>query len=105
MLGALTCRAHGGASPQARLAARIRIAQDADERAFTAAYTKWRHETEVWQARRVRTVARLMNVAPEDVTDVLIGFCIAWHGAPEGPETAPRMRRDRRSGPRKQAAA
>lgn len=105
MLGALTCRAHGGASPQARQAARIRAAQDADERAFDAAYAKWRREMELWQARRVRTAARLMKVAPEDVTDALIGFSTAWYGAPEGPETAPKIRRDRRYGPRRRDAA
>jgi hypothetical protein len=105
MLGALTCRAHGGASPQARQAARIRATQEADERAFEAAWVKWRREMELWQARRVRTAARLMKVAPEDVTDALIGFCTAWYGSPEGPETAPQIRRDRRYGPRKRAAA
>jgi hypothetical protein len=97
--GLKVCSAHGGTSPQARDAARRRRGEAGAERAYAAAYARWQRELEEWQAARIVTAARIWDIDPRDVNPLLVGWLVEAGDVP--PETdAPKIRVDRRYGPR-----
>lgn len=100
MLGGDVCRMHGGASPQARHAAYVRQTEADILRWFNREYERWQKELREWQAKRILVAAELLGISPAEVQPVDIGFCQGWYGKPESLDEAPKMRRDRRFGPR-----
>jgi hypothetical protein len=101
--GGTVCRVHGGSAEQVRYVARLQQAEAADRRAFDKAYRRCLREREAWQARRVAVTAELLGIPAQEVNPAHIAWCRIQHGRPEGPETEPKMRRDRRYGPRQAA--
>lgn len=95
------CRAHGGMAPQARYAAYVRQADADFRRQYDREYGRFLREWRAWQVRRVLVTARLLQMPIAEVSPFHIGVCQGIYGEPEGEETAPKMRRDRRFGPRK----
>jgi hypothetical protein len=95
------CRAHGGLAHQARYAAYVRQAEADIRRQFDWEYGRWLREWRAWQVRRTLVTARLLEMPAAEVEPWHIGFCSGWYGEPDGPETGPKMRADRRFGPRK----
>jgi hypothetical protein len=94
------CMAHGGAAPQVRQEATIRRFEESVRKAFGIAYARWLEECTEWQVQRIVTTATLLGIPPEEVTPADIGFCRGFHGVPGGEETRPKIRVDRRYGPR-----
>jgi hypothetical protein len=99
--GGYVCRMHGGASPRARRAAYVRQTEADILRQFDREFARWLRERAEWQARRVAITAELLDIPPAEVTPVAIGICTGFYGVPEGLETEPKMRTDRRFGPRR----
>lgn len=97
--GGYVCRAHGGAARQVRHEARIRWVEARLRLAYDRAYHRWRREAEDWQIRRILTVADWLGISPDKVTpgDMLVGVI---EGMVPGEDTAPKIRVDRRYGPR-----
>lgn len=95
------CRTHGGSAPRARYAAYVRQTEADIRRQFDAEYGRWLREWRAWQARRMAVTSVLLDIPVKDVEPFAIGICRGLYGQPEGPETEPKMRRDRRFGPRK----
>jgi hypothetical protein len=102
--GGYVCRMHGGASPRALYAAYCRDFEADFRRKFDREYARWQKELATWQARRILITAELLSMPPDEVHPLHVGFCSRWHGAPDGPETAPKMRPDWRFRPRQPAA-
>jgi hypothetical protein len=96
MAGGYVCRMHGGASPRARQAAYVRRLEAGLHRRFAREYARWQREWSEWQARRILITAELLGIEPGDVQPTDIGCCRAFDGRPDGPETEPKMRPDRR---------
>jgi hypothetical protein len=101
MIGGYVCRSHGGAAPAVRHAAYVRQTEAELHRQFEHEYGRWVREWRKWQARRIAIAAVRLNIPVAEVEPFLIGVCQSMYGEPDGPETEPRMRRDRRFGPRK----
>lgn len=95
------CRAHGGLAPQATHAAYVRQTEADARRAFERDYSRWVREWRAWQARRIAITAVRLDMPVQDVQPFHIGACRGLYGEPEGPETEPKIRTDRRFGPRK----
>jgi len=100
IVGGFVCRAHGGAAPHVRREARVRALEASIRRGFDPAYARWLRELAEWQARRIMITAELLGIPPREVQPMDIGFCREWYGRPDGPETEPKLRMDRRYGPR-----
>jgi hypothetical protein len=102
VLGAVVCAAHGGSAPAVRAAALARYWRARTGYAYGSAYERWRREAGEWQARRVLGAASILGVSPADV----IAGDLLWlvmEGHLPGEDSAPRIRVDRRYGPRTQA--
>jgi hypothetical protein len=97
--GGWVCAAHGGSARRVRHAARARQVRDTLNLAFGQAYQRWRREAGEWQVRRFLAAASILGVSPADVTpgDILY---LVWEGQLPGEASAPRIRVDRRYGPR-----
>jgi hypothetical protein len=100
IVGGFVCRAHGGSAPQVRLEAQIRALKASILPGFNLAYDRWLRERAEWQAKRVAVTAELLRMAASEVQSFHIGACGAWYGRPEGLDAEPKMRWDRRYGPR-----
>ena len=100
IVGGFVCRAHGGSAPQVRHEARIRAFEAAILPGFEAAYARWQRERAEWWARRIAITAELLGIPPREVQPTDIAWCRAEHGRPEGLDAEPKMRPDRRYGPR-----
>jgi hypothetical protein len=98
--GGFVCRAHGGAAPQVRYEARVRRFEATMNIAFDKAYRRWRREAEDWQVRRILAAADLFGISPDKVTpgEILVG---GIEGVIPGEDTMPKIRVDRRYGPRR----
>jgi hypothetical protein len=92
--------AHGGAAPQVRQEARVRRFEESVRRAFDLAYARWLRECREWQVRRIVTTSMLLDIPPAEVTVIDMVLCRMEHGVPGGEDTMPRIRVDRRYGPR-----
>lgn len=99
MIGAYVCRLHGGASPRARRAARMRVIETQCLRMFEDAKRRWRVDMVRWQAERILVTSRMLGIAPQRVTAGDIFECRIVHGVPA--RLQPVMRHDRRYGPRR----
>jgi hypothetical protein len=94
--GGFACRMHGGATPRALHAAYVRRCEAAFYRKFDREYSRWQREWSDWQARRILITAELLGIEPGEVQPTDIGCCLGEPGGPDGPETEPKMRTDRR---------
>jgi hypothetical protein len=67
--------------------------------AFNKAYRRWRREAEDWQVQRILAAADMFGISPDKVTpgDILVGVI---EGIIPGEATMPKIRIDRRYGPR-----
>ena len=99
--GGFVCMAHGGSAPQVRQEARVRKFETTMKIAFDRAYRRWEHEIREWQMQRVLAAAELFGIPPEKVTegDIVVG--VVYYGAIPSETTKPKIRVDRRYGPRK----
>jgi len=93
--------AHGGASRRVRRAAQVRLIAASMIRAVEAATARHERELVAWQARRIRVTARLLGIELQQVTLGSIIVCHLYHGVPPLADQAPRVRFDRRYGPRR----
>jgi hypothetical protein len=100
MMGGFVCRAHGGSASRVRYAAHCRLTEANCLREFEVTYARLLRELAAWHWERVTVTAQLLGIRPADVRPSDIGVCRGWFGVPAGPETAPRIRHDRRFGPR-----
>ena len=100
IVGGYVCRAHGGAAPHVRQAAERRAAEAQINRAAAAALERYGRHWREWQAKRVATTSIMLGIPVRDVQPADIGCCRSLYGVPDGPETAPAVRTDRRYGPR-----
>jgi hypothetical protein len=57
----------------------------------------------VKRERRILITSELLGIPPAAVQPFDIGFCNRWYGQPDGLETAPKMRPDRRFKPRQRS--
>ena len=102
MLGCEVCHAHGGAAIQVRAAGIEAYWKPVIHGAYDRAYERWRREVGDWQVRRVLDAASILGVSPADVTagDLL---WLAVDGQISSESTMPKIRVDRRYGPRTRA--
>jgi hypothetical protein len=96
--GGYVCMAHGGAAPQARQ--EVRRFGESVQKAFDLAYARWLKECREWQVQRIVTTSMLLDIPPAEVTAVDMILCRMEHGVPGGEDTQPKIRVDRRYGPR-----
>jgi hypothetical protein len=96
IIGGYVCRMHGGASPRALYRALYRATEARIWREFEVEYARWQREWAAWQAKRIAVTSELLGIPPEKVQPVDIGCCRGLYGRPDGPETEPKMRIDRR---------
>lgn len=92
--------AHGGGAPQVRHEARVRRFEESVRKAFDLAYARWLEECREWQVQRIVTTSMLLGIPPAEVTAIDFVLCRMEHGVPEGEDTRPKIRVDRRYGPR-----
>jgi hypothetical protein len=99
ILGGTVCAAHGGSAPRVRMHGLLRYWEKRTTRAYDGAYVRWKRELLDWQVRRLVAAANILGV---DVADVHPGdlLCLAVEGRIAGEDTAPKLRVDRRYGPR-----
>jgi len=98
--GGYVCMAHGGAAPQVRQEAAIRRFEEPIRKAFDLAYARWLEECREWQVQRIVTTSMLLDIPPAEVTVFDMVLCRMEHGVPGGEDTKPKIRVDRRYGPR-----
>ncbi|WP_375044358.1 hypothetical protein [Actinomadura sp. NTSP31] len=72
-------------------------------RAMNAAVDRLAAEYQKWQVGRLTTASMLLDKPPKELlfpdgspNELLLAFCRMIHGEPDGPESAPKMRLDRR---------
>lgn len=99
IVGGYVCRAHGGAAPHVHQAAERRALEAQINRAAAAALERYGRHWREWQAKRLATTSIMLGIPVRDVQPLDIGYCTATYGTLAGPETAPRVRLDRRYGP------
>lgn len=102
VLGAEVCAVHGGRAPRVRVNGLARYWSGRTGYAYDVAYARWRREAFEWQVRRFLGAASILGISPADVTpgDLLY---LAWEGQLPGEADAPKIRVDRRYGPRSRA--
>lgn len=101
IVGGVVCRAHGGAAPQVKRAARRRADEDMVIRAALVGVARWQAEVAEWRERRIIATATVLDMRPEDVTTGDILAATWMPGGPESWDTKPRPRVDHRYGPRR----
>ena len=102
--GGFTCRVHGGAAPQVRAAAHLRVVESQLRRGFAHDYARWRQRVAEFEAERVLVAAELLGMAPGQVKPVDIWYCRVRFGRPVPESDQPEMEIDRRFGPRRKAS-
>lgn len=98
--GGRVCRVHGGAARQVRRAAQRRLLEASAYRALDAAMQRLRRERADWAAAQILAASDVLGVAVEELvrSDIWSAAAISDHPALHAPE--PRLRLDRRFGPR-----
>lgn len=99
VLGCTVCSAHGGNAPRVRANGLLRYWQAKTTAAFDQAWERHRRELLDWQVRRFIAAACILGVEVEDVHPGDLLF-LAIEGQIPGEDTMPRIRVDRRYGPR-----
>lgn len=94
--GGYVCRAHGGATTAAKLAAQRRLEHASMWRELRAAQKRLERDTIAWKVRQILTTASWLGIPIEDVTERDIRRCMILSGVPSEPR--PQMREDRRFG-------
>ena len=102
MLGCEVCSAHGGSAPMVRMAGIARHWEARVGGAYDRAYRRWRREVEDWQVRRVLAAAGILGISPAEVTRGDL-FWLAITDQIPREATMPKIRVDRRVGPRTRA--
>lgn len=97
MLGQRVCRMHGGSSPQALHSAFARRVEANLRREFNVEYDGWMRARRAWMAWRVMTASALTGIPPGKITYSDVVWAEIDHSISI---PAPKMRRDRRYGPR-----
>lgn len=100
IVGGTVCRAHGGSALQVRHAAALALAEASARRQFAVVLARHRREWIRWQANRIAVTSLLLGIPWQQVTAMDIVFCHVQYGQPALDDTAPKVRRDRRFGPR-----
>ncbi|HZR53638.1 MAG TPA: hypothetical protein VFB06_29540 [Streptosporangiaceae bacterium] len=97
--GCEVCSAHGGSAPQVRATGLRRYREARIAAAFDAAWERQGHEQTEWQVRRFVTASRVLGIPPDAITRGDLFFLVMEGKIP--PESdAPKLRHDRRYGPR-----
>lgn len=102
VLGGEMCAAHGGSAPQVRDSALTRYWSGRLRYAYDTAYRRWRREVFDWQVQRVLAAAGILGICPSAVTGFQLGW-LAADGQIASEATMPKIRVDRRYGPRTRA--
>ncbi|WP_131802460.1 hypothetical protein [Parafrankia soli] len=94
--GGRVCRAHGGASPNARQVANTRMILDDFHRAFDREAKTLGERKTAWRVNRIIEAARHLEMDPVEVarSPVLVGFAEGW--GKYSPPPAPERRDDHR---------
>ncbi|HZU54831.1 MAG TPA: hypothetical protein VFA06_03075 [Actinocrinis sp.] len=102
--GGKVCRVHGGSARQVRRAAQRRLLEASAYRALAAAMERLKRERTDWAVARVLAASDVLGIAVEQLvrSDVWSAAAISDHPDLHAPE--PRLRFDRRFGPRGTAA-
>lgn len=90
--GAVVCVAHGGAAPQVRRAAAVRVSAAEARAEMERAAARYQRDLERWQRRRVALTAELMDIRPDRVTAADVTTAVILHGDrfPRRPEITDR---------------
>lgn len=99
ILGGEVCSAHGGSAPRVRANGRFLYFQAKTTAAFDEAWERHRRELFEWQVRRFIAAACILGVEVKDVHPGDLLF-LAIEGEIPREADAPRLRVDRRYGPR-----
>jgi hypothetical protein len=99
--GGDVCRAHGGATSRVRVAAAQRREREAFERAMVYAEQRLAERIEAWIAERCEVAGELLGKPAEEVTPEDVRHCCLVYGRPNPFGPGPRLRVDRRFGPRR----
>lgn len=89
--GAVVCVAHGGASPQVRGEADIRMVRQVFERGFADVWARYQKALLDFRVQQVLTAAELLNMEIEDVRPEHVIWCRAQHGRPASIEDGPKL--------------
>jgi hypothetical protein len=83
-----------------RHAAYVAVYEASLRRAFALAVARQRREWIAWQAHRVAVTSTLLDIPWREVTSAEIVWCHVEYGTPDLDDKAPKLRIDRRFGPR-----
>lgn len=98
--GGRVCRMHGGAAPQVRRAADMRLLEASAYRALAASTQRWQRDRMAWAVDRALAASDVLGIAVEQLvrSDIWWAAANSDHPALHAPEPKPRT--DRRYGPR-----
>lgn len=102
VLGCEVCAAHGGSAPRVRATGLLRYWEAKTTAAFNAAWERNRQDLIDWQVKRFLAAASILGVDVADVTPADL-LALSWTGQIPGEADAPKIRVDRRYGPRTRA--
>ena len=100
--GGEVCSAHGGSAPAVRAAALLRYWSGRTGYAYDMAYKRWRREVFDWQVQRLLAAGSVLGVSPAEVSKAELGW-LAAEGQIASAAAMPKIRVDRRYGPRTRA--
>lgn len=102
VLGCEVCTAHGGASWRVKMNGIVRHWEPIVGGAYDRAYQRWRREVFDWHVRRILGAASILGTDPANVTEGDL-LWLAIDGQIPSETTVPKIRVDRRYGPRRPA--
>ena len=102
ILGGEVCTAHGGSSWRVKVNALVRHWEPIVGGAYDRAYQRWRREVFDWHVRRILGAASILGTDPANVTEGDL-LWLAIDGQIPSETTTPKIRVDRRYGPRTRA--
>lgn len=100
IVGGAVCRAHGGAAPQVKAAARQRVAMEGLRRGLEVSIRRHQERVRECRQRRAGVVAELYGIPPERVTPLMIAACSVLDDRPDLMYPDPEFKFDNRYGPR-----
>lgn len=98
--GGRVCRMHGGAAPQVRRAADMRLLEASAYRALAVTMERWQRDRMAWAVDRALAASDVLGIAVDQLvrSDIWWAAANSDHPALHAPEPEPRN--DRRYGPR-----
>lgn len=100
ILGGEVCATHGGSSWRVKMNGIVRHWEPIVGGAYDRAYQRWRREVFDWRVRRLLGAASILGVGPAEVTEGDL-LWLAIDGQIPSESTMPKIRVDRRYGPRR----